>query len=502
MSNEIIVDESRGQTRVAILEDKELVELYIEGPEHTGMVGNIYRGLVESVLPGMEAAFVKIGEAKNAFLYVDDITLPGKTIDIDEPEKEVAAEKLVHMDINEILKVGQIIDVQVTKEPFGTKGARVTTNITLPGRYLVLLPTVDYIAVSKRITNEPERQRLKAILQAIKPKGMGVIVRTEGEGKDQNDFTHDLNFLVKLWERIARKKETSNVPTIIHRDFNLLFRVVRDMFTLHIDRFVVNSSSKYAKVLELVDMISPSLKQRVEYFSKDINIFEHYQIENKIIKALDRKVWLKSGGYLVIDHTEALTAIDVNTGKYVGETDLEDTARRTNLEAAKEIAKQLRLRDIGGIIIIDFVHMTEQLHWDSAIECLKHYVRKDKTKTTVVGMTNLGLVEMTRKKVREQLSTVLEQKCRYCRGKSRVYVPEMLIRTIEKEIIKNSNEALTKTITIQMHPEAEEIFRQENEHNIEMLESKIGRKIIIHPNENFSRDEFLIEDVDKTESMC
>jgi ribonuclease G len=420
MSNEIIVDISMGQTRVALLEDKELVELYIEGPAHQGMVGNIYRGKVISVLPGMQAAFVDIGYEKNAFLYVKDIIVNDQDDNDADEYCEICGDNPSGMNITDIVKVGQEITVQVVKEPIGTKGPRVTTNITLPGRYLVLLPNANHIGISKRVDSEDEKRRLKALVQNIKPKDMGIIVRTEGEGKELSDFTHDLNFLLKLWSKVKAAEASGPVPRMLHKDFNLLFRSVRDLFTTNIDKFVINDKEQYARVIELTDMLSSALTQKVEYFSKDYDIFEYYQIEGKISKALEKKVWLKCGGYIVIDQTEALTVIDVNTGKYVGETDLEDTVLKTNLEAAKEIAKQLRLRDIGGIIIIDFIDMHGQEHWDKVIETLKHYLKKDKTKTTVVGITHLGLVEMTRKKVRERLSTILRVDCPNCKGTGKI----------------------------------------------------------------------------------
>lgn len=410
-----------GVNRVALLEDGDLAELYIERSDSERMAGNIYRGKVTSVLPGMQAAFVDIGYEKNAFLYAGDIIAKKEYTE----DEEDAIQYVKGCNICELLRPGQELTVQVIKEPIGSKGPRVTTNITLPGRHLVLLPDADYTGVSRRIENESERSKLKKIAENLKPKGMGLIVRTASEGMNEEDFTSDLRFLLNLWESIRKKERSGRVPRCIHKDPNLVYRVVRDMFTKDISKFIINDRRQYNKVLELVDMISPILKYRVEYFSKNYNLFEYYQLETKIARALSRKVWLKSGGYLVIDKTEALTVIDVNTGKYVGSRSLEDTVLKTNLEAAGEIAKQLRLRDIGGIIIIDFIDMHEHQHQQMVLDTLRNALKKDRVKTTVVGMTGLGLIEMTRKKVRQELSTVLSMDCPHCGGTGKMteYAP-------------------------------------------------------------------------------
>lgn len=427
MINEIIVDAGISATRVALLEDKELAEVYIERPDNERMVGNIYRGKVSSVLPGMQAAFIDIGYERNAFLYVGDAVSQREYAE----EEDEIYQDVKCGSIDEILRPGQEITVQVIKEPIGSKGPRVTTHITLPGRHLVLLPNAEYTGVSRRIENENERSKLKKIAEKLKPKGMGLIVRTASEGKSEDDFTHDLNFLVKLWDSIKQKEVSGVIPRCIHKDLNLVYRTVRDLFNLDIDRFVINDRSQYSKVLELVEMISPAMKYRVEYFNKSYDLFEYYQIESKINRALARKVWLKCGGYIVIDRTEALTVIDVNTGKYVGNSNLEDTVLKTNIEAAKEIAKQIRLRDIGGIIIIDFIDMQEHGHQQMVLENLRHALKRDRTKTTVIGMTGLGLIEMTRKKVRQELSTIMTTDCTHCDGTGKVLSPEATTRNIE-----------------------------------------------------------------------
>lgn len=414
MSKQLIVDIGTRGNRVALLEDDDLAEIYIEKPGTERMVGNIYRGKISCVLPGMQAAFVDIGYERNAFLYAGDI-LAKKTYGDDDEE---ADEKSYN--INELISMGQELTVQVIKEPIGSKGPRVTTNITLPGRHLVLLPNADYTGVSRRIEDEGERAKLKKIADNLKQKGMGLIVRTASEGMEEENFTDDMDFLLKLWDSIKEKESRGPVPRCMHKDLCLVYRMVRDFFTKDIDKLVINDIDQYEKVLELVEVVSPELKRRVEYYSKDYEIYEYYQLESKIARALSRKVWLKCGGYLVIDRTEALTVIDVNTGKYVGGSSLEDTVLKTNIDASEEIAKQLRLRDIGGIIIIDFIDMNKQEHQQSVIDSLKQALKRDRTKTTVVGMTGLGLIEMTRKKVRQDLSTVLHIDCPCCDGTGKV----------------------------------------------------------------------------------
>ncbi|MGB7605194.1 MAG: Rne/Rng family ribonuclease [Lutisporaceae bacterium] len=414
---EIIIDVGKTQTAVALLERKELTELYVEKNEHQSIVGNIYKGRVENVLPGMQAAFVNIGIDKNVFLYVKD-AIPNAYFG-EEDEGEFT-DKYKNANINNFLKVGQEIVIQVVKEPISTKGARVTTHITLPGRFIVLMPTVEYIGVSRRIENDEERERLKVLADKYKPESMGIIIRTAAEGCSEEDIKEDISFLCMLWESIKDEQTQGPVPRIIHKDKDIVYRTVRDMFTNDIDKFVINNKEQYNQVVQIVTFISKNLVKRVEFFDKTYEIFEYYDIKPKINKALTRKVWLKSGGYLVIDQTEALTVIDVNTGKFVGSIDLKDTVLKTNVEAAREIAKQLRLRDIGGIIIIDFIDMHEKQHEEVVLESLKNSLKKDRTKSNVLGITHLGLVEMTRKKVRQRIDNAFLSECPCCNGEGKV----------------------------------------------------------------------------------
>ncbi len=497
MVNEIIVDVGLEETRVALLEDKELVEIYIERPYPERLVGNIYRGKVSSVLPGMQAAFIDIGYERNAFLYVGDAIVPKEFSEEDDEYKELKG-----YNIDEILRPGQEITVQVIKEPIGTKGPRVTTHITLPGRQLVLLPNADYVGISRRIENDGERSKLKKIAEKIKPKGMGLIVRTASEGKESEDFSHDLNFLLKLWDSIKQKERSGHVPRCLHRDLNLIYRTVRDLFTWNIDKFIINDRQQYSKVLELTDMLSPAMKLKVEYFSKNHDLFEYYQIETKISKALARKVWLKCGGYIIIDQTEALTVIDVNTGKYTGSSNLEDTVVRTNVEAAKEIAKQLRLRDIGGIIIIDFIDMHEQEHQQMVMDVLKQALKKDRTRTTVVGMTGLGLIEMTRKKVRQVLSSVMNIDCPHCDGTGKILAPESIVRNVEKEISRYFNETIANAIQVEVHPSVASILKGSDGKRLAALENTYKKRIVVKENDQIGHQEVKIREIDINTLVC
>lgn len=498
MISEIIVDVGPNEKRVSLLEDKELVEVFIEKNNSERLAGNIYRGRVASVLPGMQAAFVDIGYEKNAFLYVGDAI---SQKEFSEEDDEMYTD-MKSYNIDEILRPGQEITVQVTKEPIGTKGPRVTTHITLPGRQLVLLPNAEYVGISRRIEDDDERIKLKKIAERIKPKNMGLIVRTVSEGKREEDFKNDINFLVKLWEKIKQKEFSGPVPRCIHKDLSVIYRAIRDMFTWNIDKFVINDRQEYNKVLEWVEMISPALKLRVEYFSKNIDLYDNYQIDSMISKALSKKVWLKCGGYLIIERTEALTVVDVNTGKYVGNNNLEETVLKTNVDAAKEIAKQLRLRDIGGIIIIDFIDMHEHEHQRQIIDVLRSALKKDRTKTTVVGMTGLGLIEMTRKKVREGLESTVLYDCQYCDGTGKILSPESIARNIEKEISRYLTKTIANAIQVDVHPSVAEVLKGENGSNLIRIEHIFNKKIVVKASGDVKHEEMKIKEVDIDSLMC
>jgi len=407
MYREILVQVAEEETKVAVLEEGKLVEVYVERDLDQRLVGNIYKGVIKNVLPGMQAAFVDIGLEKNAFLYVEDVL----------SDLHGLGEETIQPNIRDLVKEGQELVVQITKEPIGTKGARITTRITLPGRYLVLMPMVDYIGISRRIEAEAERERLKEIAEELKPEKMGLIVRTVAEGASKEAFEQDVQSLLKV-----RANNTSG-PMLLHKDLKLVQRILRDIFSEDIQKLSVNSRSVMEKVIEYLEVMDEGLKSRV-YLNDTNKLFEKHAVDQEIAQALKRKAWLKSGGYIIIDEMEALTAVDVNTGKFIGNTDLEDTVLKTNCEAAREIARQLRLRNIGGIIIIDFIDMNTEEHRQKVLTLLEEELKKDKVKTHILGLTSLGFVEMTRKKVRQSLSCTLEKNCPYCEGKGKVLCEE------------------------------------------------------------------------------
>jgi len=490
MSKDILADVDRDQIRIGVLEDRQLVEYYVERTYDERVIGNIYKGKVANVLPGIQAAFVDIGLEKNAFLYIGDLNSFKQN-----SEDEDVFDVIAKTSIKDILHVGQEVLVQVVKESMGTKGARVSMNITLPGRYLVLMPTVDYVGISRRIESEAERQRLKSLAEEIRPPHMGVIVRTVAEGKDIDELNSDMEYLKRLWNNIRKKQKGGKAPRLIYKDMNLLARIVRDIFTPEVNKFYVNTSYGYEKVRELASCISPSLKDRVSLYMGQEDIFEYFNIELDVQRALERKIWLKSGGYIVIDHTEALTAIDVNTGKFVGSIDLEDTVVKTNLEAAREIAKQLRLRDIGGIIIIDFIDMNSQEHKKMVIETLEAELKKDRTKAHVLGITNLGLVEMTRKKVRQSLDEVLEKVCPYCEGRGRILSEDTMAKKVEREISRIFRTRRGEAILIEVHPSVAAVAIGAGGSRLSQLEQRYGKYIFIKGKDDLHPEEIRIKAV-------
>ncbi len=402
---EMLISHDPDETRVAILEDDELVEFYVERARRS-VVGNVYLGRVKDVLPGMAAAFVDIGLEKNAFLYVDEVVTP-------EGMDEVPSR-----DIQSLLRPGQQITVQVTKDPMGTKGARVTTEVSLPGRFLVLMPFSDSVGVSRRLADE-ERDRLHELIERMAPPGVGIIARTAAAGASEKDLTTDLDFLARLWARVRKQAETGVAPEVLYTEMDLALRMVRDVFTPDFRSLVVDDKNVQSKVVSFLKRTQPDLVRRVQIHREAVPLFDYYALGPQLEAALLRRVPLPSGGYLAIDRTEALTAVDVNTGKFVGRKSLEDTILRTNLEAADEVVRQLRLRDIGGIIIIDFIDMAESTNRDSVFAQLNKALERDRTKTRVSEISRLGLVEMTRKNVTDGFWTVLTQTCPTCAGQGR-----------------------------------------------------------------------------------
>ncbi len=427
MIKDILIENESGQTRLALLEDGELSEYYVERKGQEKLAGNIYLGRAANILPGMQAAFVDIGLEKNAFLHAGDIL-------VDSCDQEAIKNRLGNPSIKKILKPGQEIMVQVIKEPGGTKGPRISSHVTLPGRLAVLLPTVEYIGISRRIEEEWERMRLKEIAETLRPEGMGLIVRTAAVGAEENDLRQDVEYLLRLWKSICKRAAHSTSPALIHRDESLVYRSVRDMLSGDVRALYVDSQEQFQSAYDTAGMLSPELQERVVFYQGNEPLFDRYRIDAQFAKATSRHVWLKSGGYLVIDHTEALTVIDVNTGKFVGSRSLSETIFKLNCEAATEIARQLRIRDVGGIIIIDFIDMESESDRDKLLAHLRQLLKNDRTKTNLVGLTGLGLVELTRKKVHQPIHTQLNRQCPECQGSGMVASDETVARAILHEL--------------------------------------------------------------------
>ncbi|MDQ7849242.1 MAG: Rne/Rng family ribonuclease [Armatimonadota bacterium] len=486
MGREIFANVEPYETRVAVTEDGTLVNIFVERGEP--LAGNIYKGKVVNVLPGMEAAFVDIGLERNAFLHVADIRsqrLAGEELD----------ESFGRGAIADRLRPGQEILVQVTKEPMGSKGARVTTYIALPAHYLVLMPTVNYVGVSRRIEAEAERKRLRQIAEAIKPEKMGVIVRTAAEGVSEKELKADVDFLLSVWNRVTERARNGRAPVLIYQDVRLIRRVVRDLLTEDVQRFVVDSPEEYGRILDLLSSFAPALKSRVVLYKGEEPIFEHFGVEKELERALRRKVWLRSGGYIVIDRTEALTVIDVNTGKYVGKTDLASTIFKTNLEAVEEIVRQIVLRDIGGIILVDFIDMENERHRKRVLQALEEAVRRDRAKIHIIDLTQLGLVEITRKRVHQDLEEVMRIPCPYCEGRGRVLSPETMSLRARREVRRLARTSRARALLVEVHPQVHALLARDGDAWLHQLEESSGKRILLRP-----RDGLHLERITVTEA--
>ncbi len=503
MSTEIIVNATNQETRVALLENKLVTEIFIERAKDRGNTGNVYKGRVVKVLPGMQAAFVDIGLEKSAFLYVADVynsmeeyarMMAEDMTEEDELELEEEASprrrRPSSMTIEDLLQEGQEIIVQVAKEPIGTKGARVTSYVTLPGRYVVYMPTVDHVGISRRIESETERKRLKDIVTAFKKNGAGYIVRTVSEGQDESELKRDMDFLELLWQRILKKNEKLSAPSVLHYDLDLVFRTIRDLFTPDVERLVIDSASEYQRVREFADSYLPQLNDKMELYDKEEPIFDAYDVEIEISRALGRKVWLKSGGYIVIDQSEALTAIDVNTGRYVGKRNLEDTILKTNLEAVREIAYQLKLRNIGGIIILDLIDMEKEENRRKVYTSLQEYLSHDKAKTNIYHLSDLGLIEMTRKRTRESLGRSLCEPCPYCEGRGFIKSSVTVCYEIFREIRRIAQSSKEKKIMVSVNPEVADLLYDEERQGVEDLELELKKKLIIKADATLHQEQY------------
>jgi ribonuclease G len=495
MTTEILINARTYEVRVALVEDGNLSEFHLQRPTEKGLIGNIYRGKVVRVLPGMQAAFIDIGLERTGFLYVDDVY-----ISQNELEKQMLINDFGHdqynfapvlpedemrrsqgMNIEDLLTEGQDILVQVSKDPIGTKGARLTCHITLPGRNLVFIPLTDHIGVSRKIGDEDLRQALRAKIEALRPPGMGFIVRTVAEHATQEELEADMEFLLLLWDEIKDLAVISDIPSLVYEDLDITFRTVRDLFTHDVNAMIIDNRDTYDKLLHFIKTFAPQLQDKITYYQDETPLFESYGIELEISRAIEKKVWLRSGGYIIIESTEALSVIDVNTGRFVGKNNLNETIFKTNMEAAKEIAYQLRLRNIGGIIIIDFIDMEDENHREELFAEFKEAVKKDKSRINILKLSEFGLVQMTRKRSSENLHQLMCESCLYCAGEGVLKSRRTICYDIFRKISRNAGKTGGFTITLRVHPRIADMLHREEKNTAAQLEKDTGKRLIIVP---------------------
>ncbi len=524
MNKKMLIESDPHETRVAVLEQDRLAELFIERHHQLGIVGNIYLGRVNRVLPGMQAAFVDIGLERDAFLYVSEVTdtLEGfdemetgetgieggekkadqqitessvATDAEDESSEETSVAEKPRPSIDQLLRPGQEIMVQVLKDAMPNKGARVSTQITLPGRYLVLLPQMSHLGVSRRIEEEDERQRLRTILEEMQPASAGLIVRTAGVECQREEFETDLAFLTQLWGRIHSRSEKVAAPTLLHRDLDVALRVVRDYLSDDYSVIWVDGEDTYERVVDFVDQMQPSMLGRVKLYQQDSALFDRFGVELEIEAALKTKVWLKSGGHIVIHPTEALVAIDVNTGRYVGGHNLEDTVLTTNLEAVAEIVRQIRLRNLGGIIVIDLIDMVDPAHREEVFDALGAEMMKDRAKHKVLSISEFGLVEITRKRSRPSLERLLTQPCPYCRGTRRVKSLSTICLDLRRQLLRQRYRYRDREILLRVHPDVAQALQTEERPILGELEKQLRAEILLQSDSGLHHERFDILEV-------
>jgi ribonuclease G len=500
MTKEMIVTSNGHQTQVAVLEDDLLTELYVERENQRGVVGNVYKGRVSKVLPGMQSAFVDIGLERDGFLYVSDVvdTLEAfekmETGDEDEDEDEAEGGN-AQAKIEDLLKEGQDILVEVTKEPIGTKGARLTSHVTMAGRFCVFMPTVDHIGVSRKIDSREERARLRGIVREFREKESftgGVIIRTAAEGRPPEDIRNDLAYFQNIWNEVRQRAESSRAPAVIYREQGLVSRLLRDQLSDDYSAIRLDAPADYQRVRDLVGRIMPNLQPRVKLYDKDFPIFEEYGVQSEIEKALKSKVWLKSGGYIVINQTEALVAIDVNTGRYVGKRTgrLEDTIVKTNLEAVKEIVRQIRLRDLGGIIVLDLIDMEERKNRQKVLQAVELELKKDRSPSKALQVSDFGLVILTRKRVKQSLERVMTEPCPYCSGSGVIKSTATICYEILDEVRKIGRDLDGHGLVLRVNPDIARALNEEEKAVLRDLQEALGKEVTIRPDAHLHHEQF------------
>ncbi|MFH1007477.1 MAG: Rne/Rng family ribonuclease [Candidatus Latescibacterota bacterium] len=496
MRTEIILNIAVHETRIAIMEDGNLVEILVERPENDRMVGNIYKGIVNAVLPGMQAAFIDIGTEKSAFLHASDVSEAVSNYErffegVDEDEEERRPPRKF-VPIQQRLKNNQEILVQITKEPISTKGPRATSELSLPGRFTVLIPDDDHIGVSRKIKDWSEKRRLKRLTAEVKPEHFGVIVRTVAKDQGESEVKNDIKHLVRLWNKILKTSQNTKAPALIHREMGITSSLIRDLFNEEVDRLVVDSKRDYKQILQYVRSVSPGLESKVEFFDEKTPIFDAFQIEKEIEKAYNRRVDLKGGGSLVIDHTEALVAIDVNSGRYVGKHNQEETVFKINMEAAREIARQLRLRDLGGIIVVDFIDMAIAKNRKSVEDELYAATRRDRSKMNFSTLSEFGLLEMTRQRVRPSLLYTYSEPCPVCNGIGRVQGRDTSVTKIERWFRRARADSRERHFLLYVHPSVADYLLEEDSVRLKLLQKSAKIKIDLKKDPDLPTEEYRV----------
>lgn len=505
MTTEILINSRPYEVRIALVEDGNLTEFHMQRPTEKGLMGNIFLGKVVRVLPGMQAAFVDIGLERTGFLYVDDIYLPdvqgrseGKEIDVssdtimEETYLEPNRKRPGGQSIEELISEGQTILVQVSKEPIGTKGARLTCHITLPCRNLVFIPLTDHIGISRKIEDEPTRNMLKDLIEELRPDKTGFIVRTVAEHAEPEELEADMEFLLHLWEDIQDKAKVGRAPSLVYEDLDIVLRSIRDLFTHDVDKLIIDDYQGYEKLIDFADTFAPQLQDKVFLHEGSSKLFDKYGLDSEISRAIEKKVWLRSGGYIIIESTEALSVIDVNTGRFVGKNNLKETIFKTNIEAAKEIAHQLRLRNIGGIIIIDFIDMEDEEHRDQLFTFFSEAVKKDKSRINILKLSEFGLVQMTRKRNSENLYQMMCEPCHYCGGEGMLKSRRSICYDIFRKISRNAARAKGKTVTLRVNPRISEMLHNEEHRSTRLIEQDTGKRIIVAPDKDLHIEKYEI----------
>lgn len=484
MTAELLVNITPSETRVAYIDGGILQEIHIEREARRGIVGNIYKGRVSRVLPGMQAAFVDIGLEKAAFLHASDIMPHTECVAGDEKKNFIVR------DISELVRQGQDLMVQVVKDPLGTKGARLTTDITLPSRYLVFMPGASHVGVSQRIESEAERNRLKAVVAAYCDELGGYIIRTAAEGVGEDELASDAAFLKRLWTKVIERKKRNKTRCRLYGEVALSQRILRDFAGAALDRIRIDSRLSFEHLLEFTGEYIPEMTAKLELYTGKQPIFDLFDVENEIQRSLDRKVELKSGGYLIIDQTEAMTTVDINTGAFVGHRNLEETIFNTNIEATQAIARQLRLRNLGGIIIIDFIDMNNEDHRRRVLHSLEQALSKDRVKTGVNGFSQLGLVEMTRKRTRESIEHVLCQDCPVCKGRGTLKTVETVCYEIMREIVRVHHAYDSDRFLVYASPSVGEALKSDESHALAEVEIFVGKQVKVQVEPLYTQEQF------------